>query len=351
MIKNIVIVGAGYVGASLSILLSKKNVVTIVDIDQKKLELLNSKKSPIEDKMADDLLKTGIIPRTSINLDETLSKGKTDLVILCLPTNYNNHTNCFDTTILEKTIEDIVFSFKDIPIVIKSTVPIGFTKKMQKKYDKLDIIFAPEFLREGQAVHDNVYPSRIVIGDKNNLGIEISKLFLNISENSPQVNLMDSTEAEAVKLFANTFLATRVTFFNELDSFCIKNDLDSRSVIEAVSNDPRIGRGYNNPSFGYGGYCLPKDTKQLLANFAEVPQGLFTAVVEGNVKRKMFIASQVIQLKPKVVGIYRLTMKTGSDNFRESAIFDVIKILEKEKIEIIIGKLCMSLMSLKIKQI
>ena len=336
MNNKIMIVGAGYVGTSLAVLLSQKNHVTIIDVDERKLELLDQKKSPIKDNMINELFKNQLNLKTSTNLIQALSSGDIDLAILCLPTNYNTDTNCFDTSILENTIDEIVLAYKDIPIIIKSTVPIGFTKKMQIKYAKPDIIFSPEFLREGFAIHDNLYPSRIVIGNKNNEGIKVGKLFSSISINSPKINTMHSTEAEAVKLFANSYLATRVTFFNELDSFCIKNDLDSRSVIEAISDDPRIGDGYNNPSFGYGGYCLPKDTKQLLANFADIPQGIFTAVVEGNEKRKMFIAKLVIQSKPKIVGVYRLTMKSGSDNFRESAIFDVMKILEKEKVEIII---------------
>lgn len=337
MINNIVIVGAGYVGTSLAALLCQKKEVTIVDIDSDKLKLIDQKKSPIEDDLANDYLKkTGIKLITSNNLEAAISDSNIDLVILALPTNYEVKTNYFDTAAVEDVINKINLQCIDTTILIKSTVPIGFTKRMQEKYDNEKIIFAPEFLREGRAVYDNLHPSRIVIGNKGVLGQKIADLFLSIAINIPEVNLMDSTEAEAVKLFANTYLATRVTFFNELDSFCIKNNLDSRSVIEGVSNDYRIGHGYNNPSFGYGGYCLPKDTKQLLANFEDIPQGLFTAVVEGNVKRKKFIAEQVLLSKPKTVGIYRLIMKAGSDNFRESAILDIIKIIESKGVKIYI---------------
>ena len=337
MINNIVIVGAGYVGASLATLLCQKKEVTIVDIDSNKLKLIDQKKSPIEDNLANHYLKKpGIKLITSDNLEAAISNKNIDLIILALPTNYDVKNNYFDTAAVEHVIKKINLQCIDTTILIKSTVPIGFTKIMQEKYDNKKIIFSPEFLREGNAVYDNLYPSRIVIGNKEVLGQKIADLFLSLSINTPKVNLMDSTEAEAVKLFANTYLATRVTFFNELDSFCIKNKLDPRSVIEGVSNDSRIGLGYNNPSFGYGGYCLPKDTKQLLANFEETPQGLFTAVVEGNVKRKKFIAEQVLLSKPKTVGIYRLVMKAGSDNFRESAILDIIKIIESKGVKIYI---------------
>lgn len=339
MIKNIVVVGSGYVGTSLALLLSQKKNVTIVDTDKNKLASIEKRKSPIEDNLAEKIIKKPNLRLTTCDdLLQSISQKNNNihLVIIALPTNYDSKTNYFDTSIVEKAIEEIVKFSNKILIVIKSTVPIGFTEKMKKKYKTKNIIFVPEFLREGNSIYDNQFPSRIVVGNKYKKGIEISDLFLEISKNDPLINLMDSTEAEAVKLFANTFLATRVTFFNELDSFCIKHGLNSRSVIEGVSNDPRIGSGYNNPSFGYGGYCLPKDTKQLLANFEGIPQGIFTAVVEGNKKRKEFIAQQILDLDPDVVGIYRLIMKSGSDNFRESAIFDVIKIIESHKIKIIL---------------
>ena len=320
-------------------LLSQKKNGTIVDTDKNKLASIEKRKSPIEDNLAEKIIKKPNLRLTTCDdLLQSISQKNNNihLVIIALPTNYDSKTNYFDTSIVEKAIEEIVKFSNKILIVIKSTVPIGFTEKMKKKYKTKNIIFVPEFLRERNSIYDNQFPSRIVVGNKCKKGIEISDLFLEISKNDPLINLMDSTEAEAVKLFANTFLATRVTFFNELDSFCIKHGLNSRSVIEGVSNDPRIGSGYNNPSFGYGGYCLPKDTKQLLANFEGIPQGIFTAVVEGNKKRKEFIAQQILDLDPDVVGIYRLIMKSGSDNFRESAIFDVIKIIESHKIKIIL---------------
>ena len=332
--KKALVVGAGYVGSSLAILLSQDIDVLLVDTNESKVDKINNKNSPISDNLINEFLKDKSL---NINAQEQIddSISSCDIAILALPTDYNAETNYFDTSIIENVLSKIIDLKSSIPIVIKSTVPIGFTKKLKKKYPSSNIIFSPEFLREGYALHDNIYPSRIVIGDRGEIGKAVGNLLHSYTKNDPEVIYMDSSEAESVKLFANTYLATRVTFFNELDSFCLENGFDTKSVINGISLDPRIGAGYNNPSFGYGGYCLPKDTKQLLANFKSIPQGIFSAVVEGNIKRKNFIAKQVASLRPKKLGIYRLIMKEGSDNFRDSAIFDVIKNLKKEKIDLV----------------
>lgn len=334
-IEKVLIVGAGYVGTSIAVLLSQKHEVLVVDQDIERVEKLLNFESPVTDSLISEYFAEKSL---NINAEKSISKSinNFDIAILALPTNYNPDTNYFDTSIIEQVISEIYKFNSNIPILIKSTVPIGFTKKIQDQYPKNKIIFSPEFLREGHALYDNLYPSRIVIGDKGAIGKLFGDLLYAFAKNNPDILLMESSEAEAVKLFANTYLATRVTFFNELDSFCLNQNLCTKSVINGISSDPRIGNGYNNPSFGYGGYCLPKDTKQLLANFESIPQGIFTAVVDGNTKRKQFVADQVLSLKPKVVGIYRLTMKEGSDNFRESAIFDVIKIIKSKGIKIFI---------------
>jgi len=334
LIKNIVTIGAGYVGTSLSVLLSQSYQVTVVDNNESKLDLINRNISPISDQLIQDFFnKKKLNLKTSSSIESAIKNS--DLIILSLPTNYNSSDNYFDTSILEEVICRIFKSGLRIPILIKSTVPIGFTEKMIQKYKGQKIIFSPEFLREGKALHDNLNPSRIVIGEKSELGKQISNIFFKLALNKPKTYLISSTEAEAVKLFSNSFLANRVTFFNELDSFCIDNDLDTKSVIDCVSSDSRIGSEYNNPSFGYGGYCLPKDTKQLLSNFKDTPQDLFSAIVKGNETRKIFIANHILKSNPKVVGIYRLTMKTNSDNFRESAIFDIARYLMTKGIKII----------------
>tara|TARA_Y100001933_G_scaffold50633_2_gene49501 strand:+ start:2390 stop:3562 length:1173 start_codon:yes stop_codon:yes gene_type:complete len=332
--KKALVVGAGYVGSSLAILLSQDIDVLLVDNDSSKVNRINNRISPIADNLINKFLKEKPL---KINAQEQIDDSiiSCDIAILALPTDYNAETNYFNTNIIEDVLSKIIEIKFSIPIVIKSTVPIGFTKKLNEKYPDSDIIFSPEFLREGYALHDNLFPSRIVIGDRGKTGKAVGNLFYSFAPNHTEVVYMDSSEAESVKLFANTYLATRVTFFNELDSFCLENGLDTKSVIDGISLDPRIGKGYNNPSFGYGGYCLPKDTKQLLANFKSIPQGIFSAVVDGNIKRKNFIAKQVALLRPKKLGIYRLTMKEGSDNFRDSAIFDVIKNLRKEKIDFV----------------
>ena len=253
-----------------------------------------------------------------------------------MPTNFDSKSNYFDTDIIENVIEKIYKNGSDVPILIKSTVPIGFTQKLVKRYKDKTIIFSPEFLREGSALHDNLYPSRIVVGENSDVGKEIASIFYDLAINKPQIYLMNSSEAEAVKLFANSYLANRVTFFNEFDSFCLDNNLNTALVIDGVCGDSRIGNEYNNPSFGYGGYCLPKDTKQLLANFKDTPQKLFSAIVDSNKTRKEFIVNNILKSNPSVVGIYRLVMKTSSDNFRDSAIFDIINSLIESDVRIIV---------------
>jgi len=328
MIKNILVFGAGYVGSSLSILLAEHFQVILVDTDQAKLKKIAQKEAPIEEPLLQDFLST-----RDLNLSATSSfqehLAHTDLIILALPTNYDENTNFFDTSILEQVLSDLSASNTTATVVIKSTIPIGFTDKVSKAFPNLSIVFVPEFLREGHAILDNQHPTRIVVGAFKEKGSAIAGVFLKIAKNSPEVLYMSSREAEAVKLFANTYLATRVSFFNELDSFALEHQLSAKNIIDGISSDPRVGKGYNNPSFGYGGYCLPKDTKQLLANFASIPQGLFSAVVESNGLRKAFIVSKILEKKPKQVGIFRLVMKKGSNNSRESAIFSVMELLEK----------------------
>ena len=334
-INKALVFGAGYVGTSLAVLLSQEIKVLVIDNNEDIVNKLNNKESPIEDLLVDMYLNDKSLDlQAQTNIDNSICNY--DVAILALPTNYNPETNYFDTNIIEDVIFQIQAINKKIPILIKSTIPIGFTKRMRAKYPECRIVFSPEFLREGNSLHDNIYPSRIVVGDKKEVGELFGNLLFSFAKNNPQILLMDSCEAEAVKLFANTYLATRVTFFNELDSYCLNQNLDAESVIRGISLDPRIGEGYNNPSFGYGGYCLPKDTKQLLANFESIPQGIFTAVVDGNSKRKSFIADQVMSLNPESVGIYRLIMKEGSDNFRDSAICDIIQIIRNRGIPIFI---------------
>ena len=327
MIKKIAIIGAGYVGSSLAVLLATYYEVVLIDQDHDKVNKVNNKQAPLDEPLMQDYLnqkKLNLI--ASDSLKECLDS---QLVILALPTNYDVGSNFFDTSILESVLYELNDSaFKGV-VVIKSTIPIGFTNRMQELYSSFSILFVPEFLREGQGFADNLNPSRIVVGDKSDNAHAVAEVFLSIAKNTPPVLYMNSTEAEAVKLFANTYLATRVSFFNELDSFALERGLNTKDIIDGVSTDPRIGDYYNNPSFGYGGYCLPKDTKQLLANFGSIPQGLLRAVVESNGLRKAFIASKILQNKPKQVGIFRLVMKKGSDNFRESAIFSVMELLEK----------------------
>lgn len=331
---KILVFGLGYVGLSNAILLSIDNQVIGIDVDQNKVDLIKKKQSPLEDKMI-----ISYLVNEDLNLEvRTNPEGlfaDSDLAILALPTNYDEDTKYFDTSFLDEVIKKIKKENKNLPILIKSTVPVGYTKAKREEYHCDNIIFSPEFLREGKALEDSFYPSRIIIGDRGNLAEKIASLYQNQTKNDPQVFFMDSTEAEAVKLFANTYLAMRVSYFNELDTFAEIKGLKTKDIIDGVSSDPRIGNYYNNPSFGYGGYCLPKDSKQLYANFENVPNSIFGAVIESNKIRKDFVSKQILKDKPKTVGIYRLVMKKGSDNFRKSAIFDVISNI-KDKTNVII---------------
>lgn len=331
---KIVVFGLGYVGLANAIILSQSNEVIGIDVDKNKVDLINDKISPLQD----DLIIT-YLKEKNLNLwvtqDYKNHIKEADLAILALPTNYDEESKYFDTSFVDEVIFNIKEENKDLPILIKSTIPVGYTKKKREEYDCDNIIFSPEFLREGKALEDSLYPSRIIIGSKNEIGRKIADLYQKESLNNPEVLFMDSSEAEAVKLFANTYLAMRVAYFNELDTFAEIKGLDTRDIISGVSKDPRIGNYYNNPSFGYGGYCLPKDTKQLYANYKDVPNSMFGAIIESNQIRKDFISRQVLKDDPKTVGIYRLVMKKDSDNFRKSAIFDVIENI-KNKAEVII---------------
>lgn len=334
--KNIVVIGAGYVGMSLAALLAQKNAVQILEIDEHKVEKINLKESTIHDKDISDLLNT-----EQLNLSATSSPGNAYIedafFIIATPTNFNEQRNFFDTSSVEAVIEEIIHYTKRGLIIIKSTVPIGFTAKINKRFNTNRVIFSPEFLREGTAVFDNMNPSRIIVGGENPDMQLFLDLLLEISNNQdvPQLS-MQSSEAEAVKIFSNSFLAMRIAFFNELDSFSMPRNLNTRNIIEGVSLDERIGSFYNNPSFGYGGYCLPKDTKQLLASFDETPQELITAIIQSNKTRKIFLVDQILALKPSCIGIYRLVMKKNSKNFRESAVMDLIHELQKSEVKLLI---------------
>tara|TARA_B100000242_G_scaffold120470_1_gene84435 strand:- start:55 stop:1230 length:1176 start_codon:yes stop_codon:yes gene_type:complete len=332
---KITVVGAGYVGTSLGALLARKNDVTFLEKDIKKVELLQNKKTHLNENELKKLLKEKRLTfSASTNYKKSLKKSQ--FVIVCTPTNFNEKNNNFDTSIVELVIQETRRINKTALIVIKSTVPVGFTEKMQRKHQTKNIIFSPEFLREGCSVKDNLFPSRIIIGSSNAKAKIFSNLLQEISNKKTRVYFMKSSEAEAVKLFSNTFLAMRVSFFNELDSYSLFKNFDSKSIISGVSADPRIGNFYNNPSFGYGGYCLPKDTKQLLANYDSIPQRLIKAVVNSNEVRKDLISEKIINSSSKIIGIYLLSMKKGSDNFRSSSIQGIIRRLKKAKKEIII---------------
>ena len=333
---NITVVGSGYVGMSLAVLLAQHNDVTILDIDTSRVDRVNAKQSTVVDNDIGSFLTEKELCLMA-TIDKQAAYKDASFIIVATPTNYDPETNRFDTSSVDSVVDDALALNTSALVVIKSTIPVGHTKFLQQKYNTNRVIFSPEFLREGQALRDNLYPSRIIVGSQ----LDAAKAFADLLVRSAEKDEIEtlfirSTEAEAVKLFANTYLAMRVSFFNELDSYALAHDLDTKSIINGVCLDERIGDGYNNPSFGYGGYCLPKDTKQLLANYDQVPQNLIQAIVSSNVTRKDFVAEEILKLNPEVVGFYRLVMKEGSDNFRSSAIQGIMKRIKAKGIEVVI---------------
>src|SRR5690554_1433923 len=333
---KITVVGTGYVGLSIAVLLSERHEVTALDIIEEKVELINKRISPIGDNEIETFFK-----EKKLNLRATLSKREAyhnpDFVVIATPTDYDEKLNFFDTSSVDQTIDDIAKNAPFTVVVLKSTLPVGYTENIRKKYPHLKIIFSPEFLREGKALYDNLYPSRIVVGDNSDEAKQFAEFLREASlKEHTDVLFTGATEAEAIKLFSNTYLAMRVSFFNELDSYAEVRGLDTEEIIKGVGMDPRIGSHYNNPSFGYGGYCLPKDTKQMLANYDDVPQNLIEAIVQSNRTRKDHVADMILAKKPKVVGIYRLIMKSGSDNFRATSILGVMKRINAKGIKIVV---------------
>ena len=334
--SKITVVGSGYVGMSLAVLLAQNNDVTILDVDPRRVKMVNNRQSTVADAEIEVFLEERNLTLTA-TLDRESAYKDASFVVVATPTNYDPETNRFDTSSVDTVVEEALALNPKTLIVIKFTIPVGHTKSLQEKYVTNRVIFSPEFLREGQALQDNLYPSRIIVGSQLDAAKDFAELLVRGAEkDNIETLFIRSTEAEAVKLFANTYLAMRVSFFNELDSYALAHDLDTRSIINGVCLDGRIGDGYNNPSFGYGGYCLPKDTKQLLANYDQVPQNLIQAIVSSNVTRKDFVAEEILKQKPKVVGFYRLVMKEGSDNFRSSAIQGIIKRIKAKGIEVLI---------------
>ncbi len=331
---KICVVGIGYVGLSLAVLLSQRNQVVALDVDSRRVEMLNARRSPIQDSEIEEFLANRTLD-LSATTDVASAMAHAEFIVIATPTSYDSATNMFDT----RSVEDMAQAAKkhapDATVVIKSTIPVGFTEKLRTEIGSSKIVFSPEFLREGRALYDNLHPSRIVVGGRTDAAATFAELLREaaLDEEVP-VLFLSAKEAEAVKLFANTYLALRVAYFNELDSYAMALDLDSRQIIEGVCHDPRIGQHYNNPSFGYGGYCLPKDTKQLLANYSKVPQNLIRAVVDANTTRKDFVAERILATNPTHVGIYRLTMKAGSDNFRDSSIQGIMKRIKAKGIPV-----------------